>query len=354
MPPSQFTSAELPGLFERQFTRCAVKAGETVVLLTDHNTSRDVVQAAFVAATTLGAESFELGLPRALDLQRVGHDKPGAASGLLAALKSADLLCTFFPPNLSPWLAECRQGGTRVLSVTDKPEQLKRLEAPGGTKEAVLHAARRYAAARTLRLTNEAGTDLTWRRGDPKWSELRAYYGYADVPGHFDQWGMAMVADFPDEGTANGVVVIKPGDLWILPFVRAVESEIRLEVREGYIRSIRGGLDAKAFKDWLDRNRRSPEDMDPYAVSHLGFGLHPNAFWDDVLTYGNSVTDLTMAARAYAGNFLFSTGPGPHRRTKGHIDMPMNDCTLYFDGEAFLEGGRVADPAAVIDGSRTS
>ncbi|CAB3741109.1 2,5-dihydroxypyridine 5,6-dioxygenase [Paraburkholderia sediminicola] len=348
MPLPQVTNAELPSLFERQFTRCAVKSGETVVLLTDHNTSRDVVQAAFVAATALGAEVFEVGLSRTFDLQRVGHDRPGGGLGLMSALQSADLLCTFFPPNLSPWLAECRKEGTRVLSITDKPDQLKRLQAPEGTKEAVLYAARKYSEATTIRVTSEAGTDLTYRRGDPRWGELRAYYGYADEPGRFDQWGLAMVADFPDEGTADGQVIIKPGDLWILPFVRAIESEIRLEVREGFIRNIQGGLDAKAFQDWLDRNRRSADDLDPYAVSHLGFGLHPNAFWYDILTYGNSITDLTMAARGYAGNFLFSTGPGPHRRTKGHIDMPMTDCTVSFDGEVFIDGGKIVDPQAII------
>ncbi|CAB3745544.1 2,5-dihydroxypyridine 5,6-dioxygenase [Paraburkholderia sediminicola] len=348
MPLSKITSAQLPGLFEAQFTRCAVAPGETIVLLTDHNTPREMVNAAFAAALALGAESFEVGLSRALDLQRVGHDKPGAGEGLMNALQSADLLCTFFPPNLSPWLAACRKGGTRVLSITDKPDQLHRLLAPEGTKEAVLHAAERYANARVIHVTSDAGTDFTYRRGDPAWSELRAYYGYSDEPGHFDQWGMAMVADFPDEGTAEGIVVVKPGDLWILPYVRAVESEIRIEVREGFIRKIEGGLDAKAFNDWLARNATSPQDLDPYAVSHLGFGLHPNAYWDDILTYGNSVADLTMAARAYAGNFLFSTGPGPHRRTKGHIDMPMSDCSVSLDGELFLDKGVIKDPKAVI------
>lgn len=348
MGTSQVTAAELPGLFEQQLRKCAVRPGETVVLLTDHNTDRELVQAAFVAAGLLGAESFEVGLSRALDLQRVGHDAPGSGKGLMAALQSADLLCTFFPPNLSPWLAQCRKGGTRVLSITDKPDQLKRLLAPAGMKEAVRHAADRYRRARKIRVTSDAGTDFTFVRGDPRWSELRAYYGYADEPGHFDQWGMAMVADFPDEGTAEGVVVMKPGDIWILPFVRAVESEIRLEVREGFVRSVKGGLDAKAFRDWLHRNKRSADDMDPYAVSHQGFGLHPHAFWDDILTYGNSVSDLTMAARSFSGNFLFSTGPGPHRRTKGHIDMPMCDCNVFFDGEPFIERGRLLDPATVV------
>jgi len=341
--------AELPELFRKQFELCNVKEGETVVLLSDHNTDREMIQAGFAGAQALGADAFEVGLPKPLDLKKVGHETPGGADGLIAALKSASLLCPFFPPNLSPWLAECRKAGTRVLSICDRPDQLSRLQSPPGLKEAVSHAVARYAATRRVHVANDAGTDLTFERGAPEWSELRGYYGRADEPGRFDQWGMGMVADFPDEGTANGTVVIKPGDVWILPYVRVVESEICLEVRDGYIRKVEGGIDAKAFRDWLTRNKRDDEDMDPFAVSHLGFGLHPNAHWDDILVYGNSIQHLTMSMRSFAGNFLFSTGPGPHRRTMGHIDMPMCDCTLSFDNDVVLRKGKLVDPEMIVE-----
>lgn len=340
---------DLTVLFRKQFERCRVAAGETVVLLSDPNTEPDMVLAGFAAAAALGAESFEIGLPKPLDLKKVGHARPGDAGGLMDALKSASMLITFFPPNLSPWLAECRKAGVRVLSICDGREMLAQLESPPGLKEAVLYAVERYRATRRVHVTSAAGTDLIFERGTPPWSELRGYYGYADEPGHFDQWGMGMVADFPDEGSANGTVVVQPGDIWILPYVRMVESEIRLEVKDGFIRSVEGGVDAKAFRDWLDRNKRDADDMDPYAVSHLGFGLHPNAHWDDILVCGNASRDLTMAMRSFPGNFLFSTGPGPNRGTMGHIDMPMCDCTVRFDNDVVVDSGRLVDPAMIVN-----
>jgi 2,5-dihydroxypyridine 5,6-dioxygenase len=348
MAAAAMSSAELPELFAKQFELCKVGKGETVILLTNHNTDREMVQAAFVGAQSLGADAFEVGLPKPLDLKKVGHETPGGGAGLMGALKSASLLCPFFPPNLSPWLAECRKAGARVLSITDRPDQLKRLQSPDGLKEAVVHAAARYAATKRVHVTSEAGTDLIFERGAPQWSELRGYYGRADEPGRFDQWGMGMVADFPDEGTANGTVVIKPGDVWILPYVRVVESQIKVEVRDGYIRTIEGGVDAKAFRDWLHENQKTEDDMDPFAVSHLGFGLHPKARWDDILVYGNNIQHLTMSMRSFAGNFLFSTGPGPHRRTMGHIDMPMCDCTIKFDNDVVVNRGKLADPAMIV------
>lgn len=340
--------AAVSGLFRKQFELCEVKKGETIILLTDNNTPRDRVQAAFAGAADLGIDSFEICLPKAIDLTQVGNPRPGEAGGLMSALKSASLLCVFFPPNLSAWLRECQQAGVRVLSVTDTPDQLQRLQSPPGLKEAVLHAADRYSKTKTVHVTNDAGTDLTFTRGKPGDTEVRAYYGMAEKPGRFDQWGFGMIADFPDELSANGRVVVQPGDVWILPFVRMVESEIRLEIRDGFIRKVEGGADARGFREWLDRNKRSPEDMDPYAVSHLGFGLHPNAYWDRILMYGNSIEDLAVNMRSFAGNFLFSTGPGLNRRTGGHIDMPMCDCTVKLDGDTVVNRGKLVDPKMIV------
>jgi len=349
MSAEAIDGAELVGLFHRQFELCALKPGEVMVLLSDRQTDRSRIQAAFLAAEMVGADAFEVGMPRPLDRQTVNHRTPGSAPGLMAALTSADLVCTFTPPNLSPWLDECLRAGCRVLSITDHTSQLRRLQSPPGLKEAVQHAVKRYAQATRVRVFTEEGTDLAFTRGRPEDCEARGYYGFAEESGRFDQWGMGMVRDFPDEGSAHGTVVVKPGDVWILPYGRLVRDEIRLEIREGHIRKIEGGgLDAKAFREWLDRNKRSPDDMDPYAVSHEGWGLHPNAHWDGVLLHETDFAYLMMGMRSFAGNFLFSTGPGIHRKTKGHIDMTMCDCTVYLDDDMIIQRGRLVDPAMIV------
>ena len=113
-----------------------------------------------------------------------------------------------------------------------------------------------------------------------------------------------------------------------------------------------GSLDAKAFTHWLDRNKKSEDDLDPYAVSHLGFGMHPHAFWDHVILHGNEPDRMDSAARVFAGNFLFSTGPnndmGGKRDTKGHIDTPMIDCTVLLDNQVVMERGKFSDPKLIV------
>ena len=341
--------AALPGLFRKEFELCKVSATETVVMLTDGSTRRDYVNAAMHAATELGANAYEIGISNPPDWLRIGVDVVGNAKGLIEALEACDLVCVFHPPNFSGWQKRVRAAGTRVLSVADAPDVLARLLSPPGLKEAVLHAAQRWGDAREIQLVSDAGTNLRWRRGEFK---VKSQYGFADEPGRFDAWGAGHITNFPDEGSANGTVVIQPGDMWILPYIRAVESTVTLEVRDGFIRKVKGGLDAKAFTNWLDSNKRSSDDLDPYAVSHLGVGLHPHGHWDQIIRYGNSYEHLHIMARVFSGNFLFSTGPntdmGGKRDTKGHIDLPMCDCTVLLDGQPLMERGKFSDPKLIV------
>jgi 2,5-dihydroxypyridine 5,6-dioxygenase len=353
MSGSALNPAALTTLFRREFEMCRVDRGETMILLTNLSTRREYVAAAFEAARVLGAFAYEIGLNSVPDQSRVAADALSQAEPIIAALKGCDIVCAFHAPNFTSWVREVRAAGTRVLSILDGPDELKLLLSPPGLKEAVLHAAARWEAARTVRLTSDQGTDLAWSRGEFK---VKAQYGFADEDGRFDHWGAGHITNYPNEGSANGTVVIQPGDLWILPFARIVESDITLEVRDGFIRSVKGGVDAKAFRYWLDRNKRSEDDLDPYAVSHLGFGLHPNAHRDYIFHTGNDLERLTAAARVFAGNFLFSTGPntdmGGKRDTKGHIDMPMCDCTVALDGDVVLREGRFVDPKMIVKPAR--
>ncbi len=341
--------ATIPLLFRRQFELCKVRKGETIILLTDFNTRRDYVQAAFAAASEFGAHAYEIGIARSPDWLRIGVDVLGEAKGMRQALMAGDLIIAFHPPNFSNWQKEVRAAGGRVLSVADSPDVLGRLQSPPGLKEAVLHAAKRWNGAKEIRLTSAAGTDLRWTRGE---FTVKSQYGFSEESGRFDAWGAGHITNFPDEGSSNGVVILQPGDMWILPYIRAIENPVRLEVRDGFIRKVEGGLDAMAFRHWLDRNKRNPDDLDPYAVSHLGFGLHPNGHWDQIMRHGNSYEELHIMARVFQGNFLFSTGPntdqGGKRDTKGHIDMPMCGCTVALDGDVVLKDGVFVDEQMIV------
>ncbi|MEZ5667648.1 MAG: hypothetical protein R3F55_09495 [Alphaproteobacteria bacterium] len=346
----ELNPAKLAALYRREFELCKVKAGETICCISDLSTRREYLQAAFAAADDLGADVYEMCVNSVPSWTKVGVATVGQCKGTLQAAMAADIIVIFHVPLFTRWLKDVMGAGVRVLMIIDAPDDLEQLMSPPGLKEACLYAHGLYERTREVRVTSQAGTDLTYTRGE---YPVMTQWGYADEPGHFDHWGGGHIHTFPDEGSANGTVVMQPGDIVILPYCRYVQDEVRVEIRDGFIRKIEGGLDAKLMQRWLDDNRQGDDDMDPYAVSHLGWGLNPQALWYGIALNGDEPERSRAAARTFPGNFLFSTGPnsqgGGKRTTRGHYDVPMRDCTITLDNQTVIECGRIVDPNMIVE-----
>ena len=344
MRPQLLNPGELAFLFKKQFQLCNVKQGETLIVLSDLGTRREYIESAFAAAKSLGANIYSMLVSEQPSWTRVGVETVGACAGSVEALKAADMLIAMHVPLFTKWMKEVRAAGTRVLMVVDHPDNLRAQMSTHAVKQATLYSRDRIARAKSMRITNAAGTDLRVRTGE--YPSL-CQYGFADEPGHFDHWGAGHCYTFPNEGSANGTVVIQPGDIIVLPYNRYVVDPIRIEVRDGFIRKIEGGLDARLMNHWLESNRRSGDDTDGHAISHLGWGTNPYARWDCIAIDGDDPEHSNGGTRGFAGNFLFSTGPnsqgGGSRHTTGHYDVPMKDCTVYLDDEMVLKDGKFVD-----------
>ncbi|MGE3988310.1 hypothetical protein [Pseudorhodoplanes sp.] len=348
--PAEVNPAKLAMLFQREFEMSAVKGGETIALVSDLGTRREYIQAAFAAADSLGADAYEMCVNSIPGWTKVGVPTIGKCKGTLDALSQADLIVIFHVPLFARWLKTVMDKQVRVLMIIDAPDDLEQLMSPPGLKEAMKYAESLYKKAKRVHVTSEAGTDLTWTCGE---YPVMTQWGYADEPGHFDHWGAGHIHTFPNEGSAEGTVVIQPGDIIILPYCRYVTDPIRLELREGHITKIEGGLDAKLMRDWLNDGKSSEDDRDPFAASHLGWGMNPQARWYWMALHGSQPERARAAARVFPGNFLFSTGPnsqgGGNRTTRGHYDVPMRDCTVSLDGRTLIDRGRIVDPKMIVD-----
>jgi 2,5-dihydroxypyridine 5,6-dioxygenase len=341
--------ARLAALYRREFELCSVKPGETIAVVSDLGTRREYVQAAFAAADDLGADIYELCVNSIPSWTKVGVPTIGKCKGTLEAVSAADLLVIFHVPLFTKWLKQVTDGGTRVLMIIDAPDDLEQLMSPPGLKEACKYAEALYRKTRKVSVTSAAGTDVVYECGE---YPVMTQWGYADERAHFDHWGGGHIHTFPNEGSARGTVVIQPGDIVILPYCRYVVDPVSLEIRDGHITRIDGGLDAKLMRDWLEDGKRHDKDRDPYAVSHLGWGLNPQALWYGIALNGDEPERHRAAARTFPGNFLFSTGPntqgGGKRDTKGHYDVPMRDCTVALDGRVVIDQGRIVDPGMKV------
>ena len=118
-----------------------------------------------------------------------------------------------------------------------------------------------------------------------------------------------LVATWPNERSAEGTVVLAPGDI-VIPFKTYVRDPITLRISGGYIREISGGLDADLMRSYMQQYG----DPEVYAVSHLGWGLDGRAQWSALGLMDRSQTNGNDA-RAFAGNFMFST-PRPEYRCR--------------------------------------
>src|SRR5258708_22060941 len=85
---------------------------------------------------------------------------------------------------------------------------------------------------------------------------------------------------------------------------RDLEVAVRLKVEADYVTAIDGtGLDAELMREYF----AAWGEREAYAVSHVGWGMNRRARWEALAMYDRSDVNGTDQ-RAFAGNFLYSTG----------------------------------------------
>ena len=332
--------------WKQVLTPSKLKAGDIVTLLTSDTSHPQTLRTALVALGQLGARANRLELPPVNGEKSLSRD-PLAYLGTtplsgnraaIAALKESDLVLDLMTLLFSPEQLDILKSGTRILLAVEPPEILARLVPTEADRARVNRAAARLEQAREMHVTSAAGTDLRCPLGDyPVIQE----YGFVDQPGRWDHWPSGFVVTWANEGQANGTVVLDRGDI-LLPQKCYLQTPVRLTVRDGYVTAIEGGLDADLLRDYMD----AFDDPESYALSHVGWGLQKRARWSTLALYDREAT-IGMDARAFEGNFLWSTGPnneaGGDRTAACHIDIPMRGCTVLLDGEAVVRDGRVLE-----------
>ena len=345
MPISDY---EMVKAWQQVLTLSKLQAGQTVTVLTSAATHPQTLTTALIATQAMGAIVNRLDLPpvngeRALSrdsLAYLGTTPLTGNKAAIAALKESDLVLDLMTLLFSPEQHEILATGTKILLAVEPPEVLARLVPTEADRARVKAAAARIGAAREMSVVSEAGTDLRCPLGEfPAISE----YGFVDEPGRWDHWPSGFVLTWPNEGGANGKIVIDVGDI-LLPQKLYVRSAIEQTVENGYATRIDGGVDAELLREYV----ASFKDPEAYAISHIGWGLQPRAHWTTLGLYDREAT-IGMDARAYEGNFLFSLGPnneaGGNRTTTCHIDIPLRACTVRLDGEDVVRQGKVLDGA---------
>jgi 2,5-dihydroxypyridine 5,6-dioxygenase len=328
--------------FATVFTLCGVEPGDECAVLAETQSRLVNVELSELALQRLGAKVFRVTVPTPAQSAPVAIRSTGASDAIqqsapvIAALSQAVLVadCTVEGLLHAPELPQLLGAGARVLMVSNEhPEILERLVPDPSLEAKVKTGTKMLRAAKQMRVTSKAGTDLTI---DVENAPAGSSWGYTSRPGTIAHWPGGLCLCFPAEGSVNGTLVMDIGDV-NLTFKRYTDAPVRCRIENDFIVAIEGsGVDARLMQSYLE----AWGDREAYAVSHVGWGMNPAARWDSLAMYDKIQTNGTEL-RAFGGNFLYSTGANEvaGRHTLGHFDLPMRGCTVELDGRAVVEHG---------------
>ncbi len=335
--------------FLKAFMLCKVVPGEVTAILSETGSRPVLVKLAELALLRAGARVFHVVVPTPpahapVTIRSTGHSVAIQANpGVLAALRAASFAVDLTVEGLlhAAERAEILAAGTRVFMISNEhPEILERLMPDPALKARVQQGVALARAARRMHVTSAAGTDL---QVDMAEANVGGGWGISDEPGRIDYWPGGLCAFYPRANAVNGVIVMDAGDL-NLTFKRYLESQIRLTIENDFVVDIGGsGLDAALMRSYF----AAWNDANAYAIAHCGWGMNPKARWDSLVMFDKNDTNGTEA-RAFGGNFLWSTGSNrfANRMTEGHFDLPMRNCTIALDESVIVDQGRLAGPLA--------
>ncbi|MFN9449803.1 MAG: peptidase M29 [Rubrivivax sp.] len=331
-------------LFARVFALNGVQPGDVCAVLAETQTRPELPKLAEWALLTLGARPFHLVLPARplsapVPVRSTGaSDAIGGLAPVVAALSGCAFIadCTVEGLQHAAELPAILKGGARVLAIShEHPEILERCE-PLATDEApVREAMRRLKAAREMRVTSAAGTDLVVSLAGAK---VGGVWGFTTRPGSLSHWPGGLVLAFPAAGAVQGRLVLDRGDV-NLTFKRYLQDPVTLHIENDHVSRIEGhSMDADMMRGYFD----AWGDAAAYATSHVGWGLNRRARWDAMTFYDKADFNGTEL-RAFAGNFLYSTGANEvaGRHTLGHFDLPLRHCSISLDGTDVVSQGRL-------------
>ena len=329
-------------MFVHAFALCGVKAGDVCAVLSETQSRAELPQLSELALARLGARPFHVVLPARpltapVPVRSTGaSDAIGQVEPVVQALAGCVFIadCTVEGLQHAAELPRILGGGARVLAIShEHPEILERCLPQAEDEAPVRDAVRRLKAAQQMHVTSAAGTDL---RVSLAGARIGGVWGFSSKPGTLSHWPGGLVLAFPAAGSVNGTLVLDRGDV-NLTFKRYLDAPVRLQIENDHALRVEGeGVDAELMRGYF----AAWNDAAAYAVSHLGWGLNRRARWDAMAFYDKADFNGTEL-RAFAGNFLYSTGANEvaGRHTLGHFDLPLRACTVRLDGVAVVEQG---------------
>jgi 2,5-dihydroxypyridine 5,6-dioxygenase len=332
---SNLATAELVDLFTEHLRLCQVNDEEHVLIYSDSGTYPHYPPAFMAAAANLGADVFQVVHPNAPE--RAVVDAWVRADLVIDAASGQHAYGNI--------MREALDSGTRILRMAVDEDTIRRLTPTRELRERVEAGQKIMDAGSTMRITSPAGTDLTLNK---EGRGANGIYSISDQPGRWDIWPSGMVCCAPHEDKGGGVLVLDVGDM-MLVLMQYVRERVYMEIEDGAIKSIKGGLEAELLREWFGKFK----DPNAYRFAHVGWGCERRADWlkpgqDNECYYAN----MQIAFGANVGIF-----PGAQTISRAHHDFPCRNNSYWVDDTQIMENGEFVidelrykeDEAAVLE-----
>lgn len=312
--------SELSTVVQSALTDCLrVRRNESVLILADEPLS-NLGYAFHEVAKVLSKNPLLVVIP---EITNHGSEPP---KGVAAMMIESDVIVLITSRSLSHTKTrrKASQRGARIASL------------PGVTKASLLRTmigdyrdmiskSRKVAdiltIGRTARLTNPAGTDLTF--------SLVRMKGHADTGmihenGKFSNLPAGEGSTAPAAESTNGVLVVDGS----FPEIGKLKIPIRMTVKNGYVVRITGCDDADTIRTLLRPFGRPGRN-----IAEIGIGTNPYA----------KFTGCTLEDEKVMGNIHVALGNnisfGGKIAVRCHFDAVLLKSTLVIDGKTVVENG---------------
>jgi leucyl aminopeptidase (aminopeptidase T) len=300
-------------------TCLAVREGEKVVVVTDAKT-RAVGEALFDAALGAKAQVVLAVIPAA---ERPGEEPPEQLAQMMADCDVV-ILATHQSMTHTAARRTANRAGARVASLPGVTEDMLAAGALTADyleiQKTMRRLERRVRNAKTVRLTSEMGTDVTFNVTRRDWITKDTGVCHRRSETTTLPAGEIFVA--PVEGSADGRLVI---DAW---FHERTPEPVTVVVKEGYASKVTSAAGA------VHEMNRGGRDGRAFGI--VGLGINPNA-----RVTGTLLEDEKTLGAVHVG-FGDNAAYGGTVRCGVRVDALFTKGTVEIDGKAIFERGALS------------
>jgi 2,5-dihydroxypyridine 5,6-dioxygenase len=331
-------------LYEEFLRLQNLKKGEKVVIVSEQEYARvnsKIISDNQQALANLNVDYYTMILPP--KIKGINFEEKPGTDFIFDSLKDADFIYTMGAMIIygTDRGYELLKSGIRSLNNTIDESTLRRLWPTDAIINRTFSGAELMEEATTIRFKSGSGTDLEI---DKTGRQAHSQCSLAHIPGRWDNAGYGRIDTGPPYALAEGTVVFDRGD-FIQGMSRLVTTPIKCIIKDGYITSIEGDLDAKLFRMWLDQWN----DPECYRLSHVGWGTNDGGIWAGKnSTFADKYNYFGSITIAFGSNTLKTGAKYSGFDTKieaaSHCDNVFLNHSMWLDGEQIIKEGNHVHP----------